>query len=142
VTITPGGQRLRLTDTGKGADIAAGDGIYSASWTPCATGAYTFDYSNGSVDTTTVTGLVPCIQVSPHSGPPGSSVRVTGTGFSPNESVQITFEDRTVGRARADATGAFSRMITVPSQAQRGAHTITAVGAVSVLATQAAFRVT
>ena len=142
VTVTPGGQNLNLADNGKLADLAAGDGIYSASWTPCATGAYTFAYSNGATDSTTVTGLVPCIKLQPPSGPPGSTTTVRGRGFSPNESVTITFDSTVVGTATADGTGTFSKAITIPAGARRGRHTVTATGATSQLATQAAFKVT
>jgi subtilisin family serine protease len=142
VTITPGNQKLKLTDLGKGADIAAHDGIYSAFWTPCTTGTFTFTYSNGSVDTATVSGLVPCIVASPPSGPPGSNTTVSGKGFAANESVTISFGAAVVGTATANGSGSFSKVITVPAGSRRGGHTITAVGATSVLATQTSFKVT
>jgi Subtilase family len=47
VTITPGGQTLKLKDLGTGRDLQAGDGIYSAMWRPSASGTYTFSFSNG-----------------------------------------------------------------------------------------------
>jgi subtilisin family serine protease len=56
VTINPGGQSLRLRDTGIGSDIAAEDGIFSGRWKPCTPGTYTLTYSNGMVDTVVVTG--------------------------------------------------------------------------------------
>ena len=142
VTVTPGNVKLVLTDNGHGADIAAHDGIYSASWTPCIADIYTLTYSNGSTDTATVAGLTPCITAKPHSGPAGSTATVKGTGFSPNETVSITFDDAVVGSATADGTGAFSQMVTVPAGAAKGRHTFTAIGATSALATQASFRVT
>jgi hypothetical protein len=49
VTIAPGGQTLTLTDDGSGADIAAGDGIYSARWTPTTEGSYTLTFPGGEV---------------------------------------------------------------------------------------------
>jgi hypothetical protein len=142
VTVTPGNKTLKLLDNGKGADLAATDGIYSASWTPCATGTYTLSYSNGSTDTTTVTGLTPCIVASPPSGPPGSTTTVKGQGFSANESVTILFDSGIVGTATANGVGSFSKVVTVPGGATRGRHAITATGATSLLPTQATFRVT
>ena len=142
VTVTPGNKTYKLLDNGKGQDIVRADGIYSASWTPCATGTYTFSYSNGGTDSTTVTGLVPCIQVRPSSGPPGSTTTVKGRGFSPNETVTITFDNTVVGTATASGMGTFTQVITVPSNARRGQHTVTATGATSQLATQAPFKVT
>lgn len=141
VTVTPGNVKLILTDNGKGADIAAHDGIYSASWTPCSADVYTLSYSNGSTDTTTVTGLTPCITAQPHSGPAGSTTTVKGTGFAANESVTITFDTTVVGTATADGTGAFSKVVTVPAGASKGRHMFTALGATSALGTQAGFRV-
>jgi subtilisin family serine protease len=142
VTVTPGNQKLKLTDLGKGADIAAHDGIYSAFWTPCTTGTFTFTYSNGSVDTATVGGLVPCIVASPPSGPPGSNTMVSGKGFAANESVTISFGSLVVGTATANGSGSFSKVITVPAGSRRGLHTITAVGATSAISTQTSFKVT
>jgi thermitase len=48
VTVSPGGQRIRLKDSGTGGDIAGGDGIYSGSWTPAANGNYALTFSNGN----------------------------------------------------------------------------------------------
>jgi subtilisin family serine protease len=142
VTVSPGDRVIKLTDLGKGLDIAPHDGIYTGSWTPCTTGTYTFTYSNGSVDTATVSGLVPCIRTNPPSGPAGSTTTVNGQGFSPNESVTISFANAVVGTATADGTGAFSKTITVPSGSRRGGHLISAVGATSLLTTQTTFKVT
>jgi subtilisin family serine protease len=50
VTIDPGGLRLPLRDRGIGADLAAGDGIYSAVWNPPAvttSTGYRMRFSNG-----------------------------------------------------------------------------------------------
>jgi len=142
VTVTPGNKTFTLSDNGKLADLAAGDGIYSALWTPCATGTYTFSYSNGSTDSATVAGLVPCIQVRPPTGPPGSTTTVKGRGFSPNETVTITFDSTVVATATANGTGSIAQVITIPAGARRGQHAITATGATSNLPTQAPFRVT
>jgi len=44
VTVNPGGAVIPLLDDGRGPDQAAGDGVYSARWTPSAAGAYTLDF--------------------------------------------------------------------------------------------------
>jgi hypothetical protein len=49
VTVSPGGQILTLADDGNGADIAAGDGVYSAQWTPPGEGSYTLTFPGGEV---------------------------------------------------------------------------------------------
>jgi hypothetical protein len=58
VTITPGGTTLNLVDDGTNGDLAAKDGIISASWapSPCVPGNYTFSFSNGK----TVQSMITC----------------------------------------------------------------------------------
>src|SRR5437867_7705804 len=51
VTVDPGGQIVSLVDDGLGPDQAAGDGIYSARWTPAAGGNYTLTFPGGDVVT-------------------------------------------------------------------------------------------
>jgi len=48
VSVSPGGQVVTLQDDGTGADQAAGDGIYTAQWTPSSLGSYTLSYPDGS----------------------------------------------------------------------------------------------
>ena len=38
VSISPGAQTITLLDDGNGSDLAAGDGVYTASWIPPALG--------------------------------------------------------------------------------------------------------
>jgi subtilisin family serine protease len=142
ITATINGQRVALRDDGHGPDLARADGIYSGSWTPCAAGAATIDYSNGETDTTTVAGLTPCINVRPHTGPPGSQTTVFGRGFSPNEAVTINFDGVFAASATANSSGTFSKAITVPASATHGRHTVSAVGATSLLSTETTYRVT
>lgn len=49
VTVNPTGTTIALEDNGIGPDLAANDGIYSATWVePCAVGdTFTLDFSNG-----------------------------------------------------------------------------------------------
>jgi hypothetical protein len=47
VTVSLGGQTVTLVDDGSGVDQAAGDGIYSATWTPPAVGSYTLTFPGG-----------------------------------------------------------------------------------------------
>ena len=51
VTVSPGGQTITLLDDGNGPDQdqAAGDGIYTAQWTPPAIGSYTLTFPGGDV---------------------------------------------------------------------------------------------
>ena len=47
VTVSPGGQVIQLTDDGAAADVAAGDGVYTGTFTPSALGVYTLSFSTG-----------------------------------------------------------------------------------------------
>jgi hypothetical protein len=49
VTVSPGNQTIPLLDDGSAVDLAAGDGVYSASWTPPALGTYTLTFPGGDV---------------------------------------------------------------------------------------------
>lgn len=60
VQISPGGQSVTLADDGSGADLVAGDGIYTGQWTPAAPGSYSLAFPDGStvnVDVLTTYGF-------------------------------------------------------------------------------------
>jgi len=82
------------------------------------------------------------ISVTPASGPAGTKVTVTGSGFYAGETVTLSWDSFTVlGRAKTTATGSFSTTITIPT-ATAGAHVIGAQGRRSFAGTTAAFTVT
>jgi subtilisin family serine protease len=142
VTITPGGPTIALKDGGKLGDLAANDGIYSAQWNPCAAGTYTLSFTNGSTATVSVTAATPCISLHPRRGPAGGTTTVKGTGYQANEQVKIFFDTKVIGTATADASGAFSQVVTVPATARRGGHLVQALGRTSAELSLAAFTVT
>jgi outer membrane protein assembly factor BamB len=74
------------------------------------------------------------IVLSPSAAPPGSVISVDGSGFGADEAVDIYFDTTEVGLAATDDTGAFSKSITIPSDATRETHWISAVGRQSGLA--------
>jgi subtilisin family serine protease/subtilase family serine protease len=49
VTVAPGGDAVVLKDDGTGIDLDAGDGVYTALWTPQAAGVYTLTLPGGDV---------------------------------------------------------------------------------------------
>ena len=53
-TVSPGGQTIQLVDDGTAQDISAGDGVYTGSFTPGATGVYTLTFSTGGALTVQV----------------------------------------------------------------------------------------
>ncbi len=61
----------------------------------------------------------------------GQQISVAGSGFAPGANVVITFESTpvTLATVAADAGGAFSTVVTIPSNATPGVHTIKATGA-------------
>lgn len=69
------------------------------------------------------------VTVDPSTFGPGDTVTVTGTGLEPNFETIIEFNSVTVqvGTATTDANGEFVADVTIPADADDGAHTITAV---------------
>ena len=65
VSVSPGNSTVTLLDDGTGTDQAAGDGIYSAQWTPTAAGTYTLIFPGN--DSVNVTVANPTISVTPSS---------------------------------------------------------------------------
>ena len=65
VSVSPGNSTVTLLDDGAGADQAAGDGIYTAQWTPSAAGTYTLTFPGN--DQVTVNVANPTISVTPSS---------------------------------------------------------------------------
>ena len=140
VTITPGNTTLSLTDDGKGADRVAGDGVYAVYWKPaCGAGGFTFTFSTGK---TYPVNVAACIKLNPKSGPPGASVKITGTGYGASEIVDIFFDEKMVDTVNANSLGQVSATITVPNNTATGNHAVTASGQVSGLASASKFKVT
>jgi outer membrane protein assembly factor BamB len=83
----------------------------------------------------------PVITLKPSSGPPTTSIKVQGTGFSANEAVDTYFDTTDMVLASADSTGAFSISFRAPATAQPGKHYVSAVGRTSGLSAQTAFTV-
>jgi PQQ-like domain/IPT/TIG domain len=84
----------------------------------------------------------PSIVLSAPSGPPTTTVKVSGAGFSPREAVDIYFDTTDEALTSASATGTFSGIVVgVPASAVPGTHHVTAVGRHSGFSTQAPFLV-
>lgn len=69
-------------------------------------------------------------RLSSSSASSGSAVTVGGSGFAPGAGVVITFESDPVvlGSVRADSSGSFSTVVTIPEDAEPGRHVIRARG--------------
>jgi hypothetical protein len=83
----------------------------------------------------------PMVSLSPKAGPPGSTVRVTGTGFGSAESVDVYFDTADETVAVTDNFGAFIVSIPVASSATPGTHLVIGQGQGSGLSAQAPFEV-
>lgn len=84
----------------------------------------------------------PRVGLSPASGPPGSTVRVSGRGFGAHKAVDLYFDVTEEAIASTNAHGAFSGItISVPATAVPGRHWITGVQRRSGLSAQAPFAV-
>jgi hypothetical protein len=87
------------------------------------------------------------IALTPQSGPPGTVVRVIGSGFAAGELVRLTFVDSTQGRVflkrvSTGATGAFSTHVTVPLDATPGRQHVKANGSAGAAIAKRSFIVT
>jgi hypothetical protein len=87
------------------------------------------------------------LSLDPSSGPPGTTVHVTATGFAAFEQATLTFIDSTNGKTvlgtfRTSANGTLTHNVTVPLDSTLGAQKVTAVGAVSHQKAEAKFTVT
>src|SRR5439155_21119513 len=90
---------------------------------------------------------LPAINLQPDSGPPGTRVQVSGSGFGSFERVGLLFVDSVtgktlLGKVNTDATGHFSKKGTIPANATLGAQTIKTGGFISGLRATATFTVT
>src|SRR5512137_2892576 len=68
----------------------------------------------------------PTLTLSPTSGPPTTQVTVKGTGFAPNELVDLFLDTTDLVLGVTDGAGAFTQTLKVPKSAGPGLHWITA----------------
>jgi virginiamycin B lyase len=88
----------------------------------------------------------PSIALTPASGPPGTTVMVSGSGFGALERVPLSFKSTSgnvsLGVATADIRGGFAATVTIPTNATVGDHQVRAFGRTSGLIAAATFKVT
>lgn len=75
---------------------------------------------------------VPTVSTSPSSAAPGDSFGVSGSGFTPGDTVTIEFGGSTIGTATVDANGNFSTTATVPKDMPQGEHPLDVNGMTGV----------
>jgi outer membrane protein assembly factor BamB len=72
--------------------------------------------------------FTPSIQLSTAVAPPTTKIRLVGTNFLANETVNILFDNDSLSKAAANPQGKFSAPLVVPQNASPGEHQISAVG--------------
>lgn len=82
------------------------------------------------------------ISLSRTSGPPGTVFRVSGTGFEPNERIEIKFHVEILGEVRADDRGDFAFDTQVPDTPFQTQHIVRARGKASFRSDDHPFQVT
>ncbi|MFH1381507.1 MAG: hypothetical protein ABIH70_01280 [Chloroflexota bacterium] len=88
-------------------------------------GAHSMTASDGTYSASTTFNVLGSITVNPSSGKVRSQTAVSGTGFNPSRSVNISFDNALQATTTTDSTGSFNTSVTVPLSAA-GSHTITA----------------
>ena len=68
----------------------------------------------------------PTIAINPTTGPKGSTVVVTGSGWAANRSVTIMLDGAPVQTVSPDSTGAIAATASIPIDAESGSHAFTA----------------
>ena len=84
--------------------------------------------ASGTINQTSAT----TVTTSPSSAAPGESFGVSGSGFTPGDTVTIEFGGDTIGTAKVDANGNFSTTATVPTHMPEGGHPLDVNGMTGV----------
>lgn len=72
--------------------------------------------------------VIPQIKLEPNNGDRGIQVYMIGTGFSADETIKITYDEKTIDApVKADTTGSFQASLVIP-QSKGNQHTIKALG--------------
>lgn len=102
----------------------------------------TYSDTAGSLVVTTA-----ALSLTPSRGPPGTAVRIDGSGYPANDTVPLRFKDKAgrstnLGSVSTDAAGAFSISKSVPGNAAAGVGKFSGKSQVAAVNPKAAFDVT
>ena len=118
VAVSPGNSTVTLLDDGTGADQAAGDGIYSAQWTPTAAGTYTLTFPGN--DKVTVTSQTqPSASLRARSISAASRSAVQSIRLSPLKTQEEEYSPALQVQARLSQFSPVERIISVPGRVRR-----------------------
>ncbi len=73
----------------------------------------------------------PTLNLSPSSGPAGTLVSVSGSGYNSNANCHIKWDGSNIATGTTDASGNLSGSFTVPSGASSGVHIVMIAGCAS-----------
>jgi hypothetical protein len=109
---------------------------------PSAAGLVTVTTGAGTAKSLARFMVTPAVLLSAATGPPGSAVTVSGTGFGALEGADIFVDTTDLALAGTSLAGSFGPItVTVPAAAAPGTHSISAAGRHSGLFAQAPFTV-
>ena len=93
-----------------------------------SSGDHTVKATQGSKSASKTFTVGPVITLNPTSGPLGTPVDITGTGFSPNSTVTITFGGDTLPESpvTTNSSGGFSLTFVVPGESSSGPKPVVA----------------
>ncbi|MCH7620973.1 MAG: hypothetical protein IH870_03655, partial [Chloroflexi bacterium] len=117
---------------------ASSNGSFSTTFDVPGLAARSYQVRIGNIVRTFV--IKSSFSITPSSGPPGTSVTVRGSGFSPGSSINITLDGRTQFTVNANNDGRILTDLDIPSNTAGGAKSIAATS--SSLTGQASFNVT
>ena len=148
VTLTFGGDTIASCSSGSLALTATG--TFSCTFAvpnlSAGTQTVTATDTGGQAASTTYKITTPTIKVSPTKGAPGTSITVTGSGFTVDSTVTLVFDGLSItsctsGSLSTSATGAWSCTFDVPSVSP-GTVTITATDVATGAVANTTFKVT
>jgi len=109
---------------------------------PSSTGPITVTTPGGTANNSSGFTVTPAVLLSLSTGPPGSAVTVSGTGFGASEGADLFVDTTDEALAGTNAAGSFGPItVTLPAAAVPGPHWISADGRHSGLFAQAGFTV-
>lgn len=124
ITISFGGNTIATLPTVITSDA---NGSFSATFTvpSVVAGSYTVRASDDANAVTSNLGIISIIELTPPAGSVGSTLQVTGTGFSPSASVALSYDSMQIMTISTDSSGSFTASFKVPVS-KAGAHIVSA----------------
>jgi len=123
----PNGDVIIEFDGSSGTKKSDNNGNFAVTFgVPISTsGVHNVTASQGSISASKPFTVISSIALNPTSGPVGTPVNITGTGFDPDSNVNLKFDSTSLSPSTTDNKGSFFALFTVPASAN-GPHNVTA----------------